>query len=48
MRALDPKLHGKPRLKWDGPCRITTVLGFRAYRVAILNGRALNHFWNIS
>ncbi|XP_072078029.1 uncharacterized protein [Arachis hypogaea] len=43
-----PPGHGKLAATWEGPFRITKVVGRGAYRLEALNGTALPNTWNIS
>ena len=45
-RVTDPTAQGKLHPKWEGPYRVSSVLGLGAYRLATLEDKQLKHAWN--
>ncbi|XP_072094204.1 uncharacterized protein [Arachis hypogaea] len=46
--ARKPPTHGKLAANWDGPYRVTEVLGQGAYKLESLDGKLIPSTWNIS
>ncbi|XP_072069454.1 uncharacterized protein [Arachis hypogaea] len=46
--ARRPPAHGKLAANWEGPFRVTQVLGKGAYQLQTLQGNAIPGNWNIS
>ncbi|WCJ21461.1 hypothetical protein M5689_003613 [Euphorbia peplus] len=46
--SQSPLANGKLRQNWEGPYKITTVIGNRAYRLSTLDDIALTNTWNAS
>ncbi|XP_057720073.1 uncharacterized protein LOC130934527 [Arachis stenosperma] len=46
--ARKPPTHGKLAANWDGPYRISEVLGQGAYKLESLDGKPIPSTWNIS
>ncbi|XP_072064330.1 uncharacterized protein [Arachis hypogaea] len=47
-QARKPSPHGKLAANWDGPYRVTEVIGNGAYRLQTLEGKNLPNTWNVS
>ncbi|XP_072089283.1 uncharacterized protein [Arachis hypogaea] len=46
--ARKPPSHGKLAANWDGPYRISEVLGNGAYILELIDGQVLPNSWNVS
>ncbi|XP_025702684.1 uncharacterized protein [Arachis hypogaea] len=46
--ARRPHSHGKLAANWEGPFRISKVLGMGAYQLQILQGNTMSGNWNVS
>ncbi|XP_072083639.1 uncharacterized protein [Arachis hypogaea] len=46
--ARRPPSHGKLAANWEGPFRVTKVLGMGAYQLQTLQGNPLSGNWNVS
>ncbi|XP_057744562.1 uncharacterized protein LOC130962356 [Arachis stenosperma] len=46
--ARRPPAHGKLAANWEGPFRVTKVLGKGAYQLQTLQGKAIPGNWNVS
>ncbi|XP_072076442.1 uncharacterized protein [Arachis hypogaea] len=46
--ARKPPTHGKLVANWDGPYRISKVLGQGAYKLESLDGKLMPNTWNVS
>ncbi|XP_072086570.1 uncharacterized protein [Arachis hypogaea] len=46
--ARKPPSHGKLAANWDGPYRISEVLGNGAYILELIDGKVLPNTWNVS
>ncbi|XP_072058155.1 uncharacterized protein [Arachis hypogaea] len=46
--ARKPPSHGKLAANWDGPYRISEVLGNGAYILELIDGQVLANSWNVS
>ncbi|XP_057758224.1 uncharacterized protein LOC130978235 [Arachis stenosperma] len=47
-QARKPPAHGKLAANWEGPYRVTKVIGNGAYRLQTLEGKDLPNTWNVS
>ncbi|XP_072077924.1 uncharacterized protein [Arachis hypogaea] len=47
-QARKPSAHGKLAANWEGPYRVTQVIGNGAYRLQTLEGKDLPNTWNVS
>ncbi|XP_025647999.1 uncharacterized protein [Arachis hypogaea] len=46
--ARKPPTHGKLAANWDGPYRVSNVLGQGAYKLESLDGKLMPSTWNVS
>ncbi|XP_025661034.1 uncharacterized protein [Arachis hypogaea] len=46
--ARKPPKHGKLAANWDGPYRVSNVLGQGAYKLESLDGKLMPSTWNVS
>ncbi|XP_072087112.1 uncharacterized protein [Arachis hypogaea] len=47
-QARKPSAHGKLAANWEGPYRVTEVIGNGAYQLQTLQGKDLPNTWNVS
>ncbi|XP_072094087.1 uncharacterized protein [Arachis hypogaea] len=47
-QARKPSAHGELAANWEGPYRVTEVIGKGAYRLQTLEGKVLPNTWNVS
>ncbi|XP_072078031.1 uncharacterized protein [Arachis hypogaea] len=47
-QARKPPAHGKLAANWEGPYRVTEIIGNGAYRLQTLEGKDLPNTWNVS